>query len=322
MAKRKAGLHKKISSIFNGVPVPEEDAEQTTGTPTVQGADSVSQPVPEFGEPVVPETVKSLDTQVGVRVETAEQGLKGGKRLIGGGDSTQAPDSVKSVAEDAKPAEEPLSEAVESVLEETLGVSVPKEPAEVPTRLRQRMLKTAAERTGEAEIGIRVTERSSPNALQQIKDKLFAPKEGVSSGRQKTMVIMVPALLIVLLIMLGRSLTNSSGRVAAPTEVEPTSIKPAVASTNIDWEPPELYPTMLRDPMMQAALVAVGPRQEENRKLEVRGIVYSQDNPTAVVGSAIVHEGDMVSGATVIKINKSSVEFEKDGKRWTETVQN
>ena len=58
----------------------------------------------------------------------------------------------------------------------------------------------------------------------------------------------------------------------------------------------------------------------------VRGIVYDLDNPAkscAIIGpeGRIVRIGDTVNGATVIKINKDSVEFEKEGKKYTQTVQ-
>jgi hypothetical protein len=279
MAKRKAGLHKKISSIFDGVPVPEEDTEQPTGASLGRYADHVAleKPATDLASQPVPES--------------------------------------------ARPVSDTLSELAEPDLEETLGVPAPEKPTGFPTRAGQIEPKADLER--KAEIGTTVTEWASSHTFQQIKDKLFALREGVGSGRQKAMVILVPALLIVLLIVLGRSLTGSSNRAAPPLGIEPTNAQPSVASTNIEWEMPELYPTTLRDPMMQVVSMTVPPQQQKtNRKLEVRGIVYSQDNPTAVLGAGIVHEGDVVSGAIVIKINKNSVEFEKDGKRWTEKVQN
>ncbi len=55
-------------------------------------------------------------------------------------------------------------------------------------------------------------------------------------------------------------------------------------------------------------------------KLTVRSIIWSEDKSSAVIGSRIVHEGDEIRGASIIKINKNSVEFEMDGKRWTQEV--
>jgi type II secretory pathway component PulC len=56
-------------------------------------------------------------------------------------------------------------------------------------------------------------------------------------------------------------------------------------------------------------------------QITVKGIVYSEDNPSAIIGNEILHEGDKVSGATIVKINKNSVEFEMNGKKWSEKVQ-
>ena len=56
-------------------------------------------------------------------------------------------------------------------------------------------------------------------------------------------------------------------------------------------------------------------------KLVVKGIVYSDDDPSAVVGNRIVHEGDEIMGARVVKINRDSVVFEMDGKEWTQQVE-
>jgi len=54
--------------------------------------------------------------------------------------------------------------------------------------------------------------------------------------------------------------------------------------------------------------------------LTLRGILYSEDRPLAMVGSSLVQEGQQVAGATIVKIDKSSVEFEMDGRRWRQTV--
>jgi hypothetical protein len=52
----------------------------------------------------------------------------------------------------------------------------------------------------------------------------------------------------------------------------------------------------------------------------VRDIVYSKDKPSAVIGSTIVYEGDTIYDATIIKINRDSIEFEQDGKRWQQNL--
>ena len=60
--------------------------------------------------------------------------------------------------------------------------------------------------------------------------------------------------------------------------------------------------------------------QEPPGPREVTGITYAEEDPSAVVGYDIVHEGDTIRGVKVVKIYRDKVEFEKDGERWTQEV--
>jgi hypothetical protein len=53
----------------------------------------------------------------------------------------------------------------------------------------------------------------------------------------------------------------------------------------------------------------------------VTGIVYSADKPSAIVDRKIVHEGDVIYGATVVKIYRDSVKLSKKSKNWEQKVQ-
>jgi len=57
------------------------------------------------------------------------------------------------------------------------------------------------------------------------------------------------------------------------------------------------------------------------REGTVKGIFYTEDNPSAVIGDKIVHEGDVISGVKVLKIQTNRIEFEKNGSRWSQQVQ-
>ena len=153
--------------------------------------------------------------------------------------------------------------------------------------------------------------------LEQIKAKLFTPKPGVSPARQKAMVILVPVLFLVMIFAFTRVLSSPSPRRTGAQSFGPSN---AVAGSKdeIDWQIPEPYPTTLRDPMQFGSVTTT---QDGTGKLIVKGIVYSKNNPSAVIGNQIVHEGEKVLGATVVKINKDSVEFEMNGKKWTQKVQ-
>jgi hypothetical protein len=68
----------------------------------------------------------------------------------------------------------------------------------------------------------------------------------------------------------------------------------------------------------------VGPTEQQPDKpqeLAVTGILFSEDDPAAVIGTRIAHVGDTIAGATIVKINLTTVEFEKDGKSWTKALE-
>jgi type II secretory pathway component PulC len=70
---------------------------------------------------------------------------------------------------------------------------------------------------------------------------------------------------------------------------------------------------------------------QERPLLVVKGIVYSESNPSALVGKLIppgvvgdvqsVHKGDMVAGAKITRITKDAVEFEMNGQIWRQNVE-
>lgn len=153
--------------------------------------------------------------------------------------------------------------------------------------------------------------------LEKIKAKLFTPKPGVSPARQKTMVILVPVLFLTMIFVFSRVLSGPSPKITGAQSFGPSG---TIAGSNneIDWQIPDTYPTTLRDPMQFGSVTTA---QNGTGNLIVKGIVYSKNNPSAVIGNQIVHEGEKVSGATVVKINKDSVELEMNGKRWTQKVQ-
>jgi len=249
MPKNKAGLHKGISSIFDGVPIPKNKG--------------VSQPphapAPDFSHYTSP-----------------------------------------------KPPAAPATS------------TAPPPKAEQPT---QPPPKAAPSKKSKADTIIKTTS-SKPawkKTWQQIESRLFAPKEGVSTARQKTMAILIPVLFIVLIFVFIRVFSVPSPKTTGAGQIGPTNARSVAGSGNeIDWQIPATYPATLRDPMQFGSVTTA---QAGTGRLIVKGIVYSEDNPSAVIGNQILRVGDRISGATVVKINKDSVEFEIDGKRWTQKVQ-
>lgn len=242
MSEYRAGLHKEVSAIFNGVSLPKGNGAQQPS----------AAPAPGHPDYIAPESPAQ---------------------------KPPAPSHMTAT----KP--EPQQPPVQSP------------PKAAPTK--QSKVDTAIRRT-----------------LEQIKNKLFAPKPGVSATRQKVMVILVPALFIVLISMFIRAFSTPSQKIDRPGTFGPARTA-ASSDSEADWQIPELYPAALRDPMRFGSVTT----RTETGGLIVKGIVYSEGNPSAVIGNQIVHEGDTVLDVAIIKINENSVEFEANGKKWTQKVQ-
>jgi hypothetical protein len=153
---------------------------------------------------------------------------------------------------------------------------------------------------------------------QKVKVKLLTPQEGVTPARHTAMLISVPALLLVVVFVFGRLFLKSGAR--GNKTQDDTASALIAPKTEIEWQKPSVYPANLRDPMKRASeqgFLASGAGD-----VVVRGIVWSQDNPVAIIGTQIVYQGQTVDGVKIVKISKDSVEFEKDGKTWTEKVAN
>ena len=288
--RNKAGLHKGISSIFNGVSIPQADGgQEPSAPPAPERTDwtEPKQPAPETQKPQTPKAYQATQT---------------------------LPKAAPAQKAKAEPVQKP------KVV-----------PAQQPKAVPVRQSKAVPARQPKADIDKnaskkRPTVKSDRQSFwQQIRNKLSKPKPGDSTTKQKATVVMIPLLFIVLIFMLFRGgvFGTSAGHIEAPVEDTASGVVTAGANTKIDWEIPEPYPTTLRDPMRLVPVEIPQTAQTETRKtikLIVKGILYSEDNPSAVIGNQIVHEGETVRGVSVIKISKDSVEFEMNGKRWTQKV--
>jgi len=244
MSKGRIGLHKEISSIFDGVPVPK--------------GNGVEQPV---GAPAPAHT-------------------------------GYPPQKTPAQLPQHPPVQKPQQSSP----------SLPQVP--LPQQL-------------EANAAVKTT-RQIPwqQTWLQIKNKLLKPKPGVGAKRQMTMVVLIPVLFIILFFVITQVFSTPSRKTPRPAVASLTNA--ASAANKIDWQIPEPYPTTLRDPMQFGSQTSAQPGLGE---LVLKGIVYSEDSPSAVVGTQIVRQGDKISGVTVVKINTDSVEFEMNGKSWTQKVQ-
>jgi len=254
----------------------------------------------------------------------------------------QKPYQVTPSLPKAAPAEQPKTELTQQP--KAKPVHLPEfmkdqqsdvEPAQRPKAEPVQKPKVVPVRQPKADIDKKVSKKSptvkisSQSFWQQTRNKLFKPKPGVSTTKQKAMVVMMPLLFIVLIFMLFRGgvFGTSAEHTEASAEDPAPGVGTAGANTKIDWEIPEPYPTKLRDPMRlvpeETAQTEKTEQTETGKTIEiiVKSILYSEDNPSAVISGRIVHEGDKIRNASIMKISKDNVEFEMNGKRWTQKVQ-
>ena len=205
------------------------------------------------------------------------------------------------------------------------GSVIPKPVAPVtPTPYKPVEPLPAAPRPKVVEVKVpeQVMKQTPRKISRRRKDKLFAPKAGVGSSRQKTSIILFVVLSTALVIVLARPyLTSRRNPAPSRTAGQTNTGNSTMANIEIDWPMPPVYSAKLRDPMELGSRQQI--RIETSDDLMVRGIVVSEDVKHAVIGTDTVAEGDFVSGTKirVKKINPNSVEFEEDGKTWIQEVE-
>jgi hypothetical protein len=163
-----------------------------------------------------------------------------------------------------------------------------------------------------------------PGILQQIKSKLFKEGPGESNTRQKVMVILIPILFIIMIFMFRQVLSKSPQETEGATSDDSQVVTPVDSGGEIDWRIPEPIPMTIRDPIKPGTKTVVpdaGQADSNNLEmLSVKGILFSKDKPSAVIGNKIFHLNDKIDGATLVQIDRDFVIFERDGKRWKKKV--
>ncbi|MBN1795557.1 MAG: hypothetical protein JW804_02690 [Sedimentisphaerales bacterium] len=252
MAKmRKSGLHKEISTIFDGVQVPNGNGQAGSSSSTIDRSAGHIPPTPNVTPSRITQSVVAQDKLVESTVKPAAAGKPQKPKI-------QMPSAFKKVS--------------------FSGLN---------------------------------------KFFEQIQKKLFAPKPGVSPTKQKVMVALMPVLIVIVIFVFGRNFMGSGGKKSKPQSglMSPSA---AAAKKEINWQRPAPYPENMRDPMKEYAVhIDASPVKGD---IVVRGIVWSQDNPSAVIGTEILYQSETVQGAKIIKINQDSVEFERDGEKWTQKV--
>jgi len=283
MSEYKAGLHKEVSAIFNGVSLSKNDIAQQSLCAPAPGHQNYGAP-----KPPAPES-PALEPP------------------------SQRPPALEPPSQ-RPPAPEPPVQKPRAPSHMTPTKPKPPQPPSQPQ-------KEATGKQPKAKTGIKAAGKPQwQRTLEQIQNKLFASKPGVNTTKQKAMVVMIPVLCIVMIFVFIRVFNTPSGKITGPGKPGPVKANAAASNKKVEWKIPEAYPATLRDPMQ------FGPATNESGEgdgagIILKGIVYSKNNPCAVIGDQIVHQGDKILDVIITKINENSVEFEANGKKWTQKVQ-
>ncbi len=294
--KNRSGLQKPVSSVFKGVPMPPSNGvNKPSGSPAPGDASTDAKPKPA--------QQASSSSSLMARLNQSEETIE-----------TDVP--APKAAAPAKPP------AVNKPKPQDTRVERP-----VPQHHSQEQ--ATPDEQPENEI---VVENAGSSFVQTLKDKLFATKPGVNSTKQKAMVILIPILAIIMIFMFRQVLSKSPNKTKGAAN-DGAALAAASDPHEIDWKIPDPLPAVIRDPLKFAdqqttqnqngGQNSTGDGTTTNGTsgvIDIKDILYSVDKPSAVVGNHIVYVGDKVGGATILKINKDSIEFENDGKRWVKTI--
>jgi len=293
LEKNKAGLQKKVSSVFKGVPLPQNSGvQQTAGTPASDAAPGASaQPTSADRQSPQSSLLRTLH--------------QGGEPSDNAAPDRPAEARPKLASPDRQTFQHPAPRKSGS----------PEKPLKDATPAKPHKAAPVSEQTG-------------PNLWQRINDRLFPPKPGVSPTRQKAMVILVPVLAIVMIFVFRQVLSTSPRQTQGATDDNTPVVATAKSSHEIEWQIPDPLPAMERDPTKLPEQIAATSNADPNQTVaepemetfNVRDIVYSKDKPSALVNAHIVYVGHKVGSATVVQILRDGVEFERDGNRWVERI--
>lgn len=272
---RKSGLHKQISSIFDGVPVPQNDGLQEETDASSVLMQNETQDPPESQSPTNPQAQPN---------------------------PVLAPESARS------------SLVKRMSADPSTCASAPAIQVDRPMPLSKSS--TTPSKTG-------------PGISAQVKKVLFGSSKGSLDARQKKMAGLVGILGVVFGVVMFISLGGVGQSKAATTGTDatedPVTQNQGTKKTVQDWTSPQLLPANLRD------ATSIASRQTDptgdasvnsgSGELVVKGIVFSQNKPSAIINSEILTEGQTINGVTIVRITKDTVEFKSNDKQWTQQVQ-
>jgi len=292
MAENRSGLQKNISAIFESAPVLNQDGSIMPSSQN-DAADGSMSPQGE---------VKNAETP------TENPGLEAVKQSV----PVENPPQSQTPA--TMPAEN-LSLALKLSNTQNAGKNSTPVNQNQPFQQTTPQAKDFSKEPNEFTQTNTVAVKTRQNTWKNIKNRFFAPKPGLSTQRQIATAMLIPILAIVF-IAVAIKVFGLPGTGKAEAKVTDAPKSSAAVSDEVKWQAPEPYPTDLRDPMKIYRTTEVHDTDQDN--LFINGIVHSYDKPSVIIGDKIVHVGDRIGNTVITKITLNGVEFESDGKKWTQ----
>lgn len=294
--ENKSGLHKKISSVLKGVPIPQgvhdwQPPEKCgpNKTPNASEADVTTAKISTV--------FKSVTAPSGDDGQTAEHLAR---------EHAAGPSATEST-KDIEPAPSPK---VEKPLR-------PKQSAAKAVQVKQFKVPGRVVRPGQPQGGTIKWPLG-----HRMRTRLVALKPDVSAAKQKAIIALVPLLAIGIVFVCSRALTTTPQETGAATKKSAPVADAGNSDSEIGWRVPDPLPAAITDvPELPDHDPALDEDQSDSSTtLNVRGIAFSEHKSSAVVGNRIVYVGDTIGDVTIVQISKDSVTFEKAGEKWSQKV--
>jgi hypothetical protein len=303
MSKPKGGLQKRVSSIFDGVPLEAESARPEIRHPDKPVAPASSmpsapvKPVPAANPPAKPAAVPSSP--------------------IASAPSVLAPKAPAVPPVTTQPAAWPKAPAVQP--------ETPKQPAEQKPRISLATAMAADAPAAPAapkipmnrpETPQRQAER--PSATPRVMPKVIV-KKSASTDKRKTGLLVAALAVVFVLVLAWRLGAFSSGAATVPSE----AVNPQTASilpTKITWQRPASSPAV-RNPMRLGSgpISAVAENTSSTPVLPKGAYTVAATSLVngvwrAMIDGQYVKVNDMAGAARVVAITANYVDLEFDGK--------
>lgn len=95
--------------------------------------------------------------------------------------------------------------------------------------------------------------------------------------------------------------TSTTGAAATPSALDTL---PVISKAELAIRDAQSWP---RDPFYKRSAKKITRKKQVKRSFKLKAIIYNEDSPSAYLNGRVVREGELISGATVIKISPNSV---------------